>query len=294
MQRCPTPIVMISSSNGDSERRSIQALAAGALTVVRKPLSLGRGVDEQDRVNFLTMLRLMAGVRVVTRFPSRGPADHDEQPAVSAQETEKEPVLRRTPAPGSPQLLAIAASTGGPAAMQAVLNGLGRAYPLPVLVVQHIARGFVAALVDWLRSTTPMPIHIAAHDERLLPGHAYLAPDDHHLLVVSRGTVGLRRCTPADRYCPSADMLFTSVADSYGARAIGVIMTGMGDDGASGLHRLRRAGAPTLAQDEASCVVFGMPHAAIRAGAVMQVEALTNLAPTVLALTGGSARACAG
>jgi two-component system chemotaxis response regulator CheB len=271
MQRCPTPIVMVSSSNGDAEMRSVQSLAAGALAVVRKPGSLHSAGSQEERTNFLTMLRLMAGVKVVTRHPPRTPPATGGLPRNSDSQ---------------PQVLAIAASTGGPAAVQTLLNGLEANYPLPVLVVQHIARGFVSALVDWLNSTTPLTVQLAEQDERLLPGHVYLAPDDRHMLLAGRGRVMLRPGVPADRYCPSADILFNSVAQNYGGRAIGVIMTGMGDDGARGLHALRAAGALTLGQDEASCVVYGMPQAAAIAGAVARVESLANLAGVILALTG--------
>lgn len=271
MQRCPTPIVMISSSNGDAERRAVQSLAAGALAVVRKPGTLNAANSQEERTNFLTMLRLMAGVKVVTRHPPRLPA----APAGLAHAANTHP-----------QVLAIAASTGGPAAVQTILNGLNSNYPLPILVVQHIAHGFVGALVDWLNSTTPLPVRIAVQHERLLPGHVYLAPDDRHLLAIARGQIVLRPGLPADRYCPSADVLFDSVAKVYGAQAIGVILTGMGDDGARGLSALRAAGGVTLGQDEASCVVYGMPQAAAIAGAVSRVEALTNLAGVILTLTG--------
>jgi two-component system, chemotaxis family, protein-glutamate methylesterase/glutaminase len=271
MQRCPTPIVMVSSSNGDAEMRSVQSLAAGALAVVHKPGSLHSAGSQEERTNFLTMLRLMAGVKVVTRHPPRTPPATGGLPYRSDSQ---------------PQVLAIAASTGGPAAVQTLLNGLEANYPLPILVVQHIARGFVSALVDWLNSTTPLTVQLAEQDERLLPGHVYLAPDDRHMQLAGRGRVMLRPGVSTDRYCPGADILFNSVAQNYGGRAIGVIMTGMGDDGARGLYALRAAGGLTLGQDEASCVVYGMPQAAVIAGAVAQVESLANLANVVLALTG--------
>lgn len=270
MQCCPTPIVMVSNSNGDAERRAVQSLAVGALAVVRKPSGLRSGVEQGDRTNFLTMLRLMAGVRVVTRHPPRSQRS-------------------RTPLSDSgtqPQILAIAASTGGPAAVQTVLNGLDQNYPLPILLAQHIARGFMQALADWLDSTTPLTVRVARAHEPLLPAHVYLPPDDQHILVTQPGQVGLRAVVPGDRYCPRADVLFESVARVYGKRAIGVILTGMGDDGAQGLLALRAAGGLTLGQDEASCVVYGMPKAALAAGAVAHVESLTNLAGVILAHTG--------
>jgi two-component system, chemotaxis family, protein-glutamate methylesterase/glutaminase len=180
--------------------------------------------------------------------------------------------------PDTPQLLAIAASTGGPMAIQTILLGLGRDFRLPTLVAQHIARGFVEGMAAWLNRTTPLPVHIARPEEQLLPGHIYLAPDDQHLLAGAGGVACLRPSAATDRYCPSADLLFEGVAGIYGSRAIGVILTGMGNDGARGLAALRAAGSITLAQNEASCVVYGMPQAAVVAGAVERIEALEDLA----------------
>lgn len=268
MQRCPTPILMVSNSDGDADRRSVQALAAGALAVVRKPGNplLPGGAEERD--GFLRMLRLMAGVRVVTRHAARPAAP----PAGAA-----------APAGATPEVLALASSTGGPAALQALLSGLGPLFPLPILIAQHIARGFTVALTDWLATVAPQPIHVIAGDTRLEPGHIYFPPDDAHLVASGRNLAGLRPCRPAvDRYCPSADALFDSVAQAYGGRAIGAIMTGMGDDGARGLARLRALGAVTFAQDEASCVVYGMPRAAVEAGAVSFTVPLGGLASAIL------------
>jgi two-component system chemotaxis response regulator CheB len=184
----------------------------------------------------------------------------------------------------TPQLLAIAASTGGPSALQTILRGLGADFRLPTLVAQHIAHGFVEGMVAWLNRTTPLPVYVAQLGEPLLPGHVYLAPDQQHLLADAGGIACLRPSTASDRYCPSADLLFESVAGVYGSRAIGVILTGMGNDGARGLATLRAAGSTTLAQNESSCVVYGMPQAAVAAGAVVRIEPLSDLAAAILQL----------
>ncbi|NNJ12677.1 chemotaxis-specific protein-glutamate methyltransferase CheB [Chloroflexales bacterium ZM16-3] len=270
MQRCPTPIVMFSGSAGDAGVRSMEALAAGALAVVQKPGGLNLPAAAAERAQFLQMLRLMSGVRVVTRHVRRDP------PSAPT------PIIHPVRA-GKPEILAVAASTGGPAALKTFLEGLGYGFPLPILIVQHIARGFSPALQEWLSSVVPQPLHFARPDERLLPGHAYLAPDDHHLLLAAPGMAGIEPTTSADRYSPSADKLFASVARWYGSHAIGVIMTGMGDDGARGIGAMRAAGAMTLGQDEATCVVFGMPRAAAEAGALVRLLPLGGLAGAVLA-----------
>jgi two-component system, chemotaxis family, protein-glutamate methylesterase/glutaminase len=285
MQRCPTPIVMVSSSSDNASGRSIQAIAVGALAVVRKPTSAALTDHQDDRNAFLTTLRLMAGVRVVTRYPSRAtlPLQEEGQPmmSVAGSGAGNERVGAPSASP-SPEILALAASTGGPAAVQTLLRGLGAHFSLPILIVQHIARGFVPALVGWLDTTVPQTVTIARFGERLRPGCVYLAPDDHHLMVRERAVITLRPGAPADRYCPSADVLFETVAQVYGARAIGVVLTGMGDDGTQGMRALRAVGGQTLAQDEASCVVYGMPRAAVATGSITRVAPLMALGGIIM------------
>jgi two-component system chemotaxis response regulator CheB len=282
MQSCPTPIVLISSAS-DASQRTVAALAAGALTVVRKP---GGGSDPEqasDRASFVRTIRLMADVLVVTRHAAK-PSAQLIHPTVQPGRTDGLPIA------GGARILAIAASTGGPMAVQTLLNGLGRHFPLPILLAQHITRGFVVPLAEWLGTATQLPIHVAVPNQQLLPGHVYLAPDDQHMSVLTCHYAACRSVQSGDRYCPSADILFESVAAAYGRRAIGVILTGMGDDGARGLRALRAAGGYTLAQDQASCVVYGMPQAAVNMGAVERVAPLQDLARVVCDLMrrGGS------
>jgi len=290
MQQCPTPIVLISSPD-EAARRSIEALAAGALAVVAKPrgrvgAAVASEVDD-DQATFLRTLRLMADVRVVTRYPVRALSTGHRS---ASTDRVASVVGSRRPAVVAPQVLAIAASTGGPAAVQLVLRGLDAHFPLPILLVQHITRGFVPALTEWLHTIVPLPVRIVGQGERLLPGQIYLAPEDHHLTVSAPGVARLRPLAADDRFCPSANMLFESVASVYGARAIGLVLTGMGDDGTQGLLALRAAGAFTLAQDAASCVVYGMPRAAVEAGAIVRSEALAAIAGTIRELVGDAAR----
>lgn len=270
MQRCPTRIVLVSSAS-DAAQRSLDALAVGALAVVRKPGSLSGASSAADRATLLTTLRVMAGVPVVTRYLPR---------AISLATSD-------TRLAGQPQIVAIAASTGGPLALQTVLRGLGADFPLPVLVVQHISRGFVTALVDWLADTVPLPVSIATHAASLQAGQVYVAPDQQHLTVQARGAIALCSAVPNDSFCPSADRLFSSVAHVYGSRALGVVLTGMGDDGVRGLQALALAGSVTIAQDEASSVVYGMPRAAVVAGAVTQVAPLAEIGSLIRHLVGG-------
>ncbi len=262
MRICPTPVVLFGTSV--DVQVAAAATAAGALTAIQAPGSQANLTYEHDCAIFVKTLRVMAGVPVVTRFDARSAA-----PSAPARA-----------APGRPyELLAIAASTGGPSATQRIVGQLGPRFPLPIVLVQHIALNFVQSLADWLTSVTAIPVMVVEGEQKLLPGHMYVAPSGHHLLIERRGWATVRSgANLAAAYCPSADLLFHSVAQSYGPRAIGLILSGMGDDGARGLGAMRQSGSLTLAQDEASCVVYGMPQAAVRANAVQQVEALDELA----------------
>jgi two-component system chemotaxis response regulator CheB len=178
--------------------------------------------------------------------------------------------------------VAVGASTGGPAALATILRALPATTPVPIVVVQHITPGFDAALATWLDETTPLPVRLAADGQPLRPGEVVIAPAGIHLSLSSGGArVELRQGPPLGGHRPSATHLFASVAHVFGPRAVGVILTGMGSDGAAGLLALRRAGGKVLAQDEASCVVTGMPAAAVAAGAVDQVVALDELAAQI-------------
>jgi two-component system chemotaxis response regulator CheB len=283
MQACPTPIVLMSSVS-DATQRVVAAIKSGALTVIRKPSGGDGPHHELERENFIRTMRLMADVLVVTRRPDRtlSAPDSGDLAAESDARTGGARLAALSASLGTaasaPQVLAIAASTGGPAALQVLLGELGPGYPLPILCTQHIARGFGAPLGAWLTGATQLPTHIAQPGEQLQAGHVYLAPDGQHLSILMRDYAASRPSGPADRYCPSADVLFETVAATYGRRAIGVILTGMGDDGARGLLALRTAGGRTLAQDEASCVVYGMPRAAVELGAVERIAPLAELA----------------
>ncbi len=264
MQACPAPVVLFCAEV--SPAIAAAATAAGALTAIQAPGSPTALTYAHDCGLFLKTLQVMAGVPVVTRFSSRPPAS---PPASLAKGQGYE-------------LLAIAASTGGPGAIQRVVSALGPAFPLPIVLVQHIARNFVQSLADWLSSVTALPVTVVQGEQRLQPGQMYVAPANHHLIVGRRGWVTVQSGdTQVAAYCPSADLLFHSVAQTYGPRAIGLILSGMGDDGARGLAAMRQSGSQTLGQDEASCVVYGMPQAAVQANAVQQVGALDELAAMI-------------
>lgn len=280
MQRCPTPIVLVSSAAGDPGLHAGAAMAAGAVAVVQMPGGPHHPDHARDHARLATMVRIMAHVPVVTRFaPSADLARSAPMPLARPAEAGAAPHSPK--APTQPRILAMAASTGGPQTLQRVLCDLGAGFPLPIVIVQHITVGFAATMAEWLTRVAPFQARIAQERESVQAGRVYVAPDSAHLTLNRQGQIILTAPSPGERYCPSADRLFASVASAYGPCAIGVILTGMGDDGAEGLHALRASGGFTLGQEAASCVVPGMPVAAAKRGAVEQAQPLAHLASAV-------------
>jgi two-component system chemotaxis response regulator CheB len=181
-------------------------------------------------------------------------------------------------------VVGIGASTGGPPVLQAILSALPKAFPVPVLVVQHIAHGFLPGMAEWLNQTTGLHVHIASHGTTPLPGHVYLAPDDFHLGTGTGGHMILTREEPENHLRPAVSFLFRTLAQAYGPNALGMLLTGMGKDGAAELKLLRDKGAITIAQDRASSVVHGMPGAAIALGGATHVLAADKIADALVAL----------
>lgn len=181
-------------------------------------------------------------------------------------------------------VVVIASSTGGPAALEAVLGGLGADFNLPILVVQHMMPAFTAEFSEWLGRSISLPVNVARHGQNLEAGHVYLAPEDVHLKLVDRGTIGLSSEPKCGYHRPSADVLFDSAAEYFGARTLAVVLTGMGSDGTNGLRKIRTAGGRVLVQDEASCVVYGMPGSAVAAGLADSIVTLRDMAMRIRVL----------
>lgn len=274
MAVCPTPIVVVSGLLDDDIDLSFRALQAGAVAVVEKPLSRRELPTAQQR-HLGHTLAAMAGVRVIRRW--------ERPPGQNGTPTASLPGKMTV----APEILAVGASAGGPSALSTLLAGLPMGLPVPVVIVQHMPGEFVTGLARWLKKVTPLPVDIAQHNRVLRPGIVYLSPGDSHLAVNRQGALLVANLLPEPggyRYQPAVDVLFESVAAACGAAAVGIILTGMGDDGAAGLLAMRQAGAHTFAQDQASCTVFGMPAAAIERGAVEQVLPLERLPDAVLRL----------
>jgi two-component system chemotaxis response regulator CheB len=271
METRPLPIVICTATADPKEVATVfRTMEAGAVACVEKPFSPEHPEFAACARNLLETVRLMSEVKVVRRWPK--PSAGTAQPPPPIQTAKM-------------RIIGIGASTGGPPVLQTILSGLPKDFCAPVLIVQHIARGFVPGLVEWLNQTTGLHVHIAAHSSPALPGHAYVAPDDFHLGIAPGGRLALARVAPENGLRPAVSFLFRSLADTCGPTAIGVILTGMGKDGARELKYLRERGGWTIAQDRASSVVHGMPGEAIRLGAALEVLSADRIAQSLIAQT---------
>lgn len=272
MRLRPMPVVMVSSLTERGSEITLQALELGAVDFVAKPkIGVREGMLEY-------------GGEIVDKIRAAARARLRKTPVSPA------PRALKAPYSSSEKLFIVGASTGGTEAVRELLMPMPSDAPA-ILVTQHMPSGFTASFARRLDSLCRITVKEAEHGERVLPGHAYIAPGgDTHLLLARSGAnyvIELSDAPPVNRHRPSVDVLFDSAAKHAGANAIGILLTGMGKDGAAGLLRMRQAGAKTLAQDEASCVVFGMPREAIEIGAaehVVSIEAMCEQALSLLAV----------
>ncbi|WP_189532991.1 protein-glutamate methylesterase/protein-glutamine glutaminase [Paludibacterium paludis] len=288
MQTRPTPVVICSSLTQKGTETTMQAMAAGAIEVVAKPTS---GVRQflQDSGNTLVnavKAASMARMNRVRSLPST-PSISDARPKLSAD------VILEAASPGNAamvqtteRIVAIGTSTGGTQALEAILTTLPRTCP-GLAIVQHMPEKFTASFADRLNRLSQIEVKEAEDRDRILPGRALIAPGGKHMMIKRSGAfyqVEVVDGPLVSRHKPSVDVLFRSAAKFAGKNALGIIMTGMGDDGAKGLKEMHDAGAGTIAQDEESCVVFGMPKEAIKLGAADEVMALDKIAQAICRL----------
>jgi len=285
MESSPTPILVISDRATKDAGLGFGILEAGALDMIPKP-TIAEMRDERIRSGVIRKIRVLAGVPVVTRRRARSPAAaaatrHDVRAVVpAAAPTEVDPAA----------LVCIGASTGGPPAILRILRAIPAPAPVAVLIVQHMAPGFIEGMREWLQASTGHRTVIATHGSRAHPGTVHLAPDGHHL-TLRQGAITLVPGAPRAIHCPSVNSLFESIAESdLAQRTTAVLLTGMGDDGARGLLALRRAGSVTIAQDRASSAVFGMPKSAIELGAASEILALDDIGDRIRQSFDGSMR----
>ncbi len=269
----PTPVVMISTLTEEGADATLRALELGAVDFIPKPkLGVTSGIREYAEI-IVEKIRAAAGVRIkpiAKKYRPEITSEQKLQTSSSLQSTEK--------------IIAIGASTGGTEAIKDLLVQLPAAVP-GIVMTQHMPPGFTRTYAERLNKTTRLHVVEAKGGERILPGHAFLAPGGYHLVVVRSGAdyrVKLSDAEPVHRHRPAVDVMMESVADVGGKNVIGVLLTGMGKDGAKGMLDIRNRGGYTIAQDEASCVVYGMPKEAVAVGGVDQVVTLDKMGQVLL------------
>jgi len=258
MSRDPIPIVVVSGTTEHKDvAKAFDLIEAGALAAIEKPVGFGHSDYQRLAQHFISTVKTMSEVKLVKR---RTPLTHkkikDNQAAASTQYKSQYEVV------------VIGASTGGPSVIQIILNDLPNNFPLPIVIAQHIAPGFLDGLVQWLAKTTGKNVEVAHERDKLKPGTVYLCPEGRQTGFASRNTF---KITPGDHpsnLAPSVSYLFQSTSEVFGKKAVAVLLTGMGQDGASEMRLIKDAGGMTIAQDKESCVVHGMPGEAIKLGAV--------------------------
>jgi len=276
----PIPILVLTADpQKQAPELTCRALELGALALQVKP-AMDAGPEAW---NLARELKLLASVRVirhlrgVSRKRGARPAAPEVSAAVDAAAFSTSPV----------GLVAIASSTGGPQVVHKLLSELPGDFPAPITLVQHINASFAESLAGWLAATSKLKVRLAKEGDSLVPGEVLIAQPGKHMVIPTRGRISLRPGEPKDGHVPSATFMLESAAKAYGRRAVGVILTGMGTDGADGILAIRNAGGHTIAQSEESCVVFGMPGAAVAKGAVEQLVHGDDLSQALLRLARG-------
>ena len=263
MEECPVPIVVVTSSwDPDSVKNSFRAIDAGALVALEKPPGPGHPRSNKLAAKLVQTIKTMSEVRVVRRtWPKMKPGG---APAVS-------PAGGPAVARKRIEVVAIGASTGGPPVLKNIFSALGQGFSVPILIVQHIASGFLEGMVEWINKESRLSVRIASDEEHIRRGVVYFAPDGHHMGVTGGGRIVLSEGPVENGVQPSVSHLFRSVTKAYGGRGAGVLLTGMGKDGAVELAQMRERGAVTIAQDKDSCVVYGMPAEAIKLNGAVHI-----------------------
>ncbi|HEV8247436.1 MAG TPA: chemotaxis-specific protein-glutamate methyltransferase CheB [Polyangiaceae bacterium] len=289
MALCPVPIVFVSSTVTSAHGRThFDALAVGAVDVVEKPDFLSMKREPELKRRFLENLKSMGQVVTLTRRRRRSDDPPPVAPRTSGSERPGAEKAWRSGPPAFAKVVVVGASTGGPAVVMRVLSLLEAESAPPVVLVQHMAAGFVGGFVEWLNESLGIRAQLAKNGARLEPGNLYVAPDEHHVELTAFGRLTVHDAPALRFHRPSVDVLFQSAAAALGRDAVGVLLTGMGDDGARGLAAMHQNGAFTIAQDQKSSLVYGMPAAAVERGG-----ASTSANPESIAETLSSIRAAA-
>ncbi len=270
MAHTPVPILVVTSQTG--VRTAFAAVSKGALDVVEKP-----DIDMENGARLIRRVKLLAGVDVIA---------HQKNSGRKAEAPAERPGPRPS-APGRKRVVAVASSTGGPKALHSILAGLPANFPVPVVISQHVADGFAPGLAEWLNASTPLKVSVARTGDILGPGRVYVNPSDFSMRITKQEIVLLSPAPAGQTYHPSCDTMLLSVAATYGDQALGLILTGMGDDGVAGMGAIKAAGGATLAQDEKSSIVFGMNGLAVKQGVVDKVLSLQDIPAELLRQVAG-------
>jgi len=285
MRLRPMPVVMVSSLTQKGADVTLSALELGAVDFVGKPAALGRGLEDYaDEIIEKVKVAAGAHVRAIRHAPAKSMEVTVNQSADAVIEKKTMKHFRTTE-----KIVALGASTGGTEATAEVLRMLPSNFP-GIVISQHLPASFSESYSQRLGKICRMHVKLAEHGEQIIPGHIYISPGTHHMIVKRDGAryvCTLNDGPPVNRHRPSVDVMFRSVAQNVGPNALGVILTGMGADGADGLKEMRDAGAPTVGQDEATSVVWGMPGEAFKRGAVEVVAPLAKVAEHMISLAGG-------
>lgn len=274
METRPVPIVIVTHSGVAADiETAFQAIDAGALAMLQHPASIGQPEHEAMTQELLQTVKVMSEVKTIRRWPRMRPQSVSVPADAEA--------IAVSP---NASVVAIGASTGGPAALEAVLAALPGNFPIPILIVQHMSSGFMEGFVRWLAGSSSLPVHLARHGEFLLAGNVYIAPDEYQMKIDRQGRILLLRDGPEHGLRPSVSYLFRAVGQVYAGNCIAGLLTGMGRDGANELRILKEKGAFTFAQDRDTSVVHGMPGEAIRMNAATLVLPLGKIAPVLTSL----------
>lgn len=269
----PTPILILTSSYPQKVDRIFKAISFGALDVADKMSFEGGVIEEKAKADLINKIKFLSKIKVIRHPLAR--LEKDASAARGLQEITKQDTSLK-------KIIAIAASTGGPQAIASILTRFPKSFPTAILIVQHIAKGFEQGLADWLAASCEIKVKLAQANEEIKTGTAYIAPNDFQMKLRTKSIIGLSDEAPCGNFRPSADILFKSVAEFYRREAIGVILTGMGRDGAVGIKAIKDAGGKTIAQDEKTSVIFGMPKEAIALGAADKILPINKIADEIV------------
>lgn len=290
MKTHPVPIVIVSGVfNRDDVEKSFQAMNAGALAILEKPRGIGDPYYQNHVHDIIQAIKTVAEVKLVTRKKADVFYELQGKPK-TLPAASKFPLHVLSPNTRI-DMIGIGASLGGPQALEQIISGLSKDFSIPILIVQHISPGFSQGLVDWISKGTSLKVKLAEHKEIAMPGSIYFAPDHFHMEISSGNVISLIDGPPEGGVKPAISRLFRSMASVCGPYGLGLILTGMGRDGAEELLLMREKGAVTAAQDEESSIMYGMPREAIQIGAAQLIFSLDQIAPFLNLLSQSGSKA---